>query len=63
MKKTMAAGPLSRNYLLPGSILLQKYRSEPTDEKRASQLEFELRAMAGKLGATQDLIKAGVLAH
>lgn len=63
MKKTMAAGPLSRNYLLPGSILLQKYRSEPTDEKRASQLEFELRAMAGKLGATQDLIKAGVLTH
>lgn len=63
MTKTMVAGPLSRNYLLPGSILLQKYRSEPTDEKRASQLEFELRAMAGKLGATQDLIKAGVLAH
>lgn len=63
MTKTMAAGPLSRNYLLPGSILLQKYRSEPTDEKQASQLEFELREMAGKLGATQDLIKAGVLAH
>lgn len=63
MKKTMAAGPLSRNYLLPGSILLQKYRSEPTDEKHASQLEFELRTLAGTLGATQDLIKAGVLAH
>ncbi len=63
MNKTMAAGPLSRNYLLPGSILLQKYRSEPTDEKHASQLEFELRGMAGKLGATQDLIKAGVLTH
>lgn len=63
MKKTMAAGPLSRNYLLPGSILLQKYRSVPTDEKHASRLEFELRTMAGTLGATQDLIKAGVLAH
>lgn len=63
MTKTMTAGPLSRNYLLPGSILLQKYRTEPTDEKHASQLEFELREMAGKLGATQDLIKAGVLAH
>ncbi len=63
MKKTTSAGPLSRNYLLPGSILLQHYRNAKPDEKRASQLEFELRSMAGKLGATQDLIKAGVLTH
>lgn len=63
MKKTMAAGPLSRNYLLPGSILLQHYRTEQPDEKRAAQLEAELRGMAGRLGATQDLIKAGVFAH
>lgn len=63
MKKTASAGPLSRNYLLPGSILLQHYRTAAPDEKRASQLEFELRALGGKLGATQDLIKAGVLAH
>lgn len=63
MKKTTAAGPLSRNYLLPGSILLHHYREGAPNEKRASQLEFELRSMAGKLGATQDLIKAGVLSH
>lgn len=63
MKKTTVAGPLSRNYLLPGAILLQRYRSEPTDEVHASQLEFELRSMAQKLGATPDLIKAGVFAH
>ncbi len=63
MKRTTAAGPLSRNYLLPGSILLQHFREGEPDEKRASRLEAELRSMAAQLGATQDLIKAGVLAH
>ena len=62
MKKSLTAGPLSRNYLLPGSILLQKYKADG-NEKRASQLEAELRTMAGRLGAMQDLIKAGVLTH
>ncbi len=62
MKKTMSAGPLSRNYLLPGAVLLEHYRSTG-NETRASQLEHELRTMGAALGATKDLIKAGVLAH
>jgi hypothetical protein len=62
MKKTTAAGPLSRNYLLPGALLLQHFRTQG-NEARASQLEHELRLMGQALGATQDLIKAGVLAH
>lgn len=62
MKKTTAAGPLSRNYLLPGSVLLQQYRSNG-DEAHASRLEHELRGLATRLGATQDLIKAGVFTH
>lgn len=62
MKKTTAAGPLSRNYLLPGAVLLRAYRASG-DEARAARLEYELRGLAAKLGAVQDLIKAGVLAH
>jgi len=61
-KKTMDAGPLSQNYLVPGSVLLKHYRSIG-DETRASLLEHELRTMAKSLGATEKLIKAGVLAH
>jgi hypothetical protein len=62
MKKTTAAGPLSRNYLLPGSLLLKYFRTTG-NEMRASQLELELRTMGATIGATNDLIKAGVLAH
>lgn len=62
MKKATAAGPLARNYLLPGSILLMHYRSTG-DEENASLMEFELRQLAGKLGATNSLIKTGVLQH
>ena len=62
MKKATAAGPLARNYLLPGSILLMHYRAAGNEEK-ASSLEFELRQLAEKLGATNSLIKTGVLQH
>ena len=62
MNKPMDAGPLSRNYLLPGAILLNQYRSTG-DETRASQLEHELRRMAAATGATQDLYKMGILQH
>jgi hypothetical protein len=63
MRKDPGAGPLSRNYLLPGSILLQRARAQADGETAASQLEFELRTLAKAMGATQDLIKAGVLTH
>jgi len=62
MKKATAASPLARNYLLPGSILLMHYRAAG-DEEKASLLEYELRLLAGKLGATNSLIKTGVLQH
>ena len=62
MKKTTSAGPLSRNYLLPGAVLLEHYRSTG-NETRASQLEHELRVFGTAVGATNDLIKAGVLTH
>lgn len=62
MKKPMDAGPLSRNYLLPGAILLNQYRTSG-DETKASRIEHELRRMAAATGATQDLYKMGVLQH
>ncbi len=62
MKKPMDAGPLSRNYLLPGAILLNQYRRSG-DETRAAQLEHELRRMAAATGATEDLYKMGILQH
>lgn len=62
MTKATDAGPLSRNYLLPASILLKHYRGVG-DEANAARLEHELRGLATKLGATNDLIRAGVLHH
>ncbi len=62
LRKPMDAGPLSRNYLVPGAVLLEHYRSIG-DEARSARLEFELREMAKRLGATSALIKSGVLAH
>lgn len=61
-KKTMDAGPLSQNYLVPGAVLLKHYRSIG-DETKASLLEHELRIMSKRLGATERLIKANILAH
>ena len=62
MKKPLDAGPLSRNYLLPGAMLLRQFRSSG-DGVRAAQLEDELRRMAAATGATQDLNALGILQH
>lgn len=62
MKKPLDAGPLSRNYLLPGAMLLAQYKAEE-DYAKASTLEAELRRIAAATGATGELNKAGVLAH
>ncbi|HQW05122.1 MAG: hypothetical protein IPH05_09495 [Flavobacteriales bacterium] len=61
-RKPMDAGPLSQNYLLPGSVLLLHYRAIG-DEPRASRLEYELRDLAQRVGATNALFRSGVLAH
>lgn len=62
LKKPMDAGPLSRNYLVPGAVLLEHYRAIG-DEKQAALLEQELRMMAQRLGATSTLVKCGILQH
>lgn len=62
LKKPLDAGPLSRNYLVPGAVLLTHYRTIG-DEARAARLEHELRAMAERLGATSTLVKSGILQH
>jgi hypothetical protein len=62
MAKDTSAGPLARNYLVPGALLLGHYR-RMGDEAKASALEHELRTMAGRLGALPQLHAAGVLAH
>jgi hypothetical protein len=63
MGRTSAAGPLSRNYLLPGAVLLQHYRNTPAGESQAAQLEHELRLLGTALGATRELIGTGILTH
>lgn len=62
MAKPTDAGPLSRNYLLPGSVLLQHYRAIG-DEKNASLTEHELRGLAQRLGATDRMLRSGVFQH
>ncbi len=62
LRKPTGAGPLSRNYLLPGSILLQHYRSIG-DEAGTARTEYELRRFSDAIGATGDLYKAGILTH
>lgn len=62
LKKPLDAGPLSRNYLVPGAVLLTHYRTIG-DEARASRLEHELRQMAERLGAKSTLEKSGILQH
>ena len=63
MHKTTNAGPLSRNYLLPGAVLLRHYRNDPALEGKAARLELELRTLGNALGATRQLIETGVLPH
>ena len=62
MHKATNAGPLARNYLLPGSLLLKHYRGTG-DEKKAANMEAELRTLAVRLGATDQLFRNGVLQH
>ncbi|MEX1131582.1 MAG: hypothetical protein WEC15_00010 [Flavobacteriales bacterium] len=60
--KPLTAGPLSRNYLLPASILLQHYRSTG-NEAKASQMELELRRFATAIKSTSVLYTLGILEH
>lgn len=62
MSKTVNAGPLSRNYIIPAVVLLKHHRSQG-DEERASAMEHEVRQLAQQLGITRDLQAAGILAH
>lgn len=62
MKKPLDAGPLSRNYLLPGAVLLAHYRAAENTDK-ATAIEAELERIAKATGALKDLQKAGVLQH
>jgi hypothetical protein len=61
-KKPTDAGPLARNYLLPGAILLEHFRTIG-DETKAAQLEYELRQFAKAIGATDLLYRTGTLQH
>ena len=62
MHKNMYAGPLTVNYLLPGSVLLRHYRTVG-NETKAARLEHELRAIAEVVHATKKLYQLGVIAH
>jgi hypothetical protein len=62
MRKDTGAGPLARNYLVPGAYLLLHYK-RTGDERNASMMEHELRRLARALGASADLYRAGVLEH
>lgn len=60
MKKPLDAGPMSRNYLLPGAILLQQYRNNGEPAKAAA-LETELHKIALATGGAGELKRANVL--
>lgn len=60
--KPTTAGPLSRNYLLPASILLQHYRNTG-NEAKAAQMESELRRFATAIKSTSVLYTLGILEH
>jgi len=60
MHKPMDAGPLSRNYLLPGAMLLEQARAAG-QQARARQLEQELRRMASATGALSQLQQLGII--
>ncbi len=62
MNKAVNAGPLSRNYLVPGAVLLKYYRAVG-DEERSASLEHELRTMANAMGETDRLYRIGLLEH
>lgn len=62
MNKAVDAGPLARNYLVPGAVLLKHYRAID-DESRSATMEAELRTMAARMGATKLLFENGVFLH
>lgn len=62
LRKSPDAGPLSRNYLLPATMLLEHYRAVG-DEAGSARMELELRRFADRIGATPDLYRAGILKH
>lgn len=62
MHKPVDAGPLSGNYLVPGTALLNHYRSIG-DEEKAAALEHELRTIAGRTGNTPRMYSNGVFQH
>lgn len=62
MRKTIDAGPLSRNYLVPAALLLKHYRATGQEEP-AAKLEHEIRQMAARLGMTAELQSNGILPH
>jgi len=57
--KDTGAGPLARNYLLPGAVLLRHYRAVG-DEAGAARMERELRGLAEKLGETARMVRSGL---
>lgn len=60
MRKPLDAGPLSRNYLLPGAVLLGRLE-RAGDRSGAARLRAELKRMAGATGAMDDLRKLGIV--
>lgn len=62
MNKDLDTGPLARNYLVPGAVLLKYYRATG-NEAEASRLEHELRGLAQKTGSMERMIKSGVFQH
>lgn len=60
MKKPLDAGPMSRNYLVPGAMLLKQLRQQGQAEE-ADTLEQELGRMAAATGAAGQLQQLGII--
>ncbi len=62
MAKPLHAGPLSRNYLVPGTLLLEHLRADGLTDK-AQRVEAELERIAAATGASKELRQRGILQH
>ncbi|HMN06295.1 MAG TPA: hypothetical protein PKD45_11260 [Flavobacteriales bacterium] len=60
MRKPADAGPLSRNYLLPGAVLLGQLR-QAGRTREADSVQAEIERLARATGTLSDLRKLGVL--
>lgn len=60
MRKPANAGPLSRNYLLPGTVLLGQLQ-RTVDMDGAARVEADLRRLAAATGAMDELQRRGIL--